>query len=502
MKTYKLLVFMLGLILLSTSCSDEFLDSKTTSTLTAANAAATMEADPTKLDGFVNAIYSMLVQYDLVYTNHDAFGFMSILHSTDMMSEDIVQVKSTHFTYDYILDNRGETYRRTKIDWIYLYSAISSANIVLNMTDPATTSESIKASRGQVLALRGMAYYYLIQLYQHNYGVTTAADRPGVPMYFAANEGKANRLQRVPVTEVYAQIESDLTAAVSNLNGWKRANKNQIDYYVANGLLARYYMLSEQWSKAATAAVTAASGFEIMSTADLHDGFMNLENGEWMWGFNHNASTETRYASFFSHISDVTPGYAGLEYGARLIDKRLYDAIPATDERKKLFQGASQIYNADALSTSSMGTTTATAWKLPYASLKFGWDGNWTMDYPYMRAAEMVLIEAEALAHQGKNAEAATALKKLMVKRDPAWNQSSVTVDEIWMQRRIELWGEGFAYFDLKRLNKGIDRTYVGTNHRTDAQKIVLAGDKRWIYQIPQTEVLENSEIDESDNNE
>lgn len=502
MKTYKLLAFVLGLVLLSTSCGDDFLDTETTSKLTAKDAAATMEADPAKLEGFVNAIFSMMVQYDLVATNHDAFGFMSILHSTDMMSEDIVQVKATHFTFDYLHDNRGYTYRRTKVNWTYLYSIISSANIVLNMTDPATTSETIKAYRGQVLALRGMAYYYLIQLYQNNYGVTASNDRPGVPMYYAANEGKESRLDRVPVTEVYAQIESDLTTAVDNLQGFVRANKNQVDYCVANGLLARYYLLSQQWGKAADAAVKAQAGFEIMSTTDLHDGFMNLANKEWMWGFDHNASTETRYASFFSHISDITPGYAGLEYGARLIDKKLYESISDTDERKKLFQGATQIYDASALTSSSMASTTATAWKLPYASLKFGYDGNWTMDYPYMRAAEMVLIEAEALAQQNKNAEAATALKKLLSKRDPSWNKSTVTVDEIWMQRRIELWGEGFAYFDLKRLNKGINRAYSGTNHRTDAQFAVPAGDVRWVCKIPQTEILENTLIDEEDNNE
>ena len=37
--------------------------------------------------------------------------------------------------------------------------------------------------------------------------------------------------------------------------------------------------------------------------------------------------------------------------------------------------------------------------------------------------------------------------------------------NECWWQRRIELWGEGFATFDIKRLNKGIIRNYAGTNH-------------------------------------
>ncbi|MDE6013050.1 MAG: RagB/SusD family nutrient uptake outer membrane protein, partial [Prevotella sp.] len=37
--------------------------------------------------------------------------------------------------------------------------------------------------------------------------------------------------------------------------------------------------------------------------------------------------------------------------------------------------------------------------------------------------------------------------------------------NEVWWQRRVELWGEGFATFDIKRLNKGIIRSYAGTNH-------------------------------------
>jgi len=40
-----------------------------------------------------------------------------------------------------------------------------------------------------------------------------------------------------------------------------------------------------------------------------------------------------------------------------------------------------------------------------------------------------------------------------------------VPSNEIWWQRRVELWGEGFATFDVKRLNKGIIRNYTNTNH-------------------------------------
>ena len=43
--------------------------------------------------------------------------------------------------------------------------------------------------------------------------------------------------------------------------------------------------------------------------------------------------------------------------------------------------------------------------------------------------------------------------------------ETSAFQNEVWWQRRVELWGEGFATFDIKRLNKGIIRSYANTNH-------------------------------------
>jgi hypothetical protein len=425
---------------------------------------------------------------------------MAILHATDMMSEDIVMSPLHWFNYDYLHDNRAWDYRRTNVIWRYFYTAISSANNVLGMTSAESTSKDVLALRGQALALRAFSYFYLVQLYQHVYPVVNGgADLPGVPLYYAGNEEQESITARASVKTILAQIEDDLTTAIGNLDGWSRGTtKNKIDYNVANGLLARYYLLTEQWDNAIDAAQKARTGYPIMS--DIYDGFMNIGNTEWLWGFDHNAETTTLWASFFSHISNLTGGYAGSGLAPRLIDRRLYENIPETDARKKWFQSAS---SATTFTPQAGISEEAIAWKAPYANLKFGYDGAFTMDYIYMRASEMVLIEAEALANLGKGSEAATLLKaELLSKRDPSWNQASVTVDDVHLQRRIELWGEGFATFDLKRLNKGIDRTYSGTNHYPSAQFKINAGDKRWIYRIPQSEIQENPDISETDNNE
>ncbi|MDR2358760.1 MAG: RagB/SusD family nutrient uptake outer membrane protein [Prevotellaceae bacterium] len=498
MKTNKL-ILLLFVVFAGISCSDEFFNVETTQNTTAEAAAKAADEDPSKIASFIDAIYNVLVQYDLYSTSHDAFGYMAILHATDMMSEDIVMTPLHWFNFDYLHSNREWDYRRTNVIWRYFYTAISSANNVLGMTSAESTSKDVLVLRGQALALRAFSYFYLVQLYQHVYPVVNSGtDLPGVPLYYANNEEQESITARASVQTILAQIEEDLTTAVANLEGWSRSSKNQVDYNVANGLLARYCLLTQQWSNAIAAAQKARTGYPIMSATGIYDGFFNINNTEWLWGFDHNAETTTLYASFFSHISNLTGGYAGLNYAARLVDKRLYENIPASDARKEWFQNATA-----SLTPRTTPASAAISWKLPYAALKFGYDGAFAQDYLYMRASELVLIEAEALAHLGRGGEAATLLRtELLSKRDPSWNQSSVTVDDVHLQRRIELWGEGFATFDLKRLNKGIDRTYSGTNHYASAQFKIDAGDKRWIYRIPQSEIQENADISEDDNNE
>ena len=202
-----------------------------------------------------------------------------------------------------------------------------------------------------------------------------------------------------------------------------------------------------------------------------------------MWGFKHTTETQTSYASFFSWMDSKGSGYGGL-WGAVTIDKKLYDQIADTDYRKSLFVGPK-----------GEGKLAA------YANLKFIGKASWLSDYLYMRASEMVLIEAEAYAHQNQGAKAAEVLKELMKNRQPDWNKSSVTVEDVYLQRRIELWAEGFTYFDLKRLNKGIDRSYEGNNYPAGWKLTVPAHDVRWTYQIPLTEIQENFNISEDEQN-
>jgi hypothetical protein len=70
-------------------------------------------------------------------------------------------------------------------------------------------------------------------------------------------------------------------------------------------------------------------------------------------------------------------------------------------------------------------------------------------------------------------------------------------LDFILLQRRIELWGEGFRFSDIRRLKKGCDRDFVGSNH---PDKTTISDPNSWEFtiMIPQKEFDGNVNMDPS----
>lgn len=81
--------------------------------------------------------------------------------------------------------------------------------------------------------------------------------------------------------------------------------------------------------------------------------------------------------------------------------------------------------------------------------------------YPFMRSAEMKLLEAEAAYHTGDEATARNILNQINSMRIEGYNftgSGSQLLDELRLCRRIELWGEGHNWTDFKRWNLPIQR--------------------------------------------
>ena len=349
----------------------------------------------------------------------------------------------------------------------------------------------LKAYRGQSYVYRAFAHAYLAQMFQQTYVGNEEA--PGVPIVLTPAEAEDAYAGRAPLSQVYAQVEKDFKKGMELLAGWQRPNKTMIDEQVAAGLYSRVCLVTNNWDDAITYARKAHEGYSVYSSTELlaDNAFNNINAKEWMWGADITAETTTMFASFFSFICSYDAGYGGEVGQYRMIDAKLYNSMSPNDVRRLQFKVAG----------SGVQYTSQENGFADYTNLKFKKVDNWEADYVYMRVSEMILNEAEALAHKGDNAGAAQVLKELMSQRDPSWNMASVTVDDVYQQRRLELWGEGFSLFDHLRLKKGIDRAYEGSNHDKSVQYTIDAGSWYFLYQIPLRELDNSDAITEAEQN-
>jgi hypothetical protein len=105
------------------------------------------------------------------------------------------------------------------------------------------------------------------------------------------------------------------------------------------------------------------------------------------------------------------------------------------------------------------------------------------VDIPMMRVEEMYFIEAEAAAHLN-DADGLALINSFMKNyRDPNYSTAVVgdsLINEIVLQKRIELWGEGLTFYDVKRLDMSVTRGYAGTNFE-EAKRLNTTGRPAWM---------------------
>jgi starch-binding outer membrane protein, SusD/RagB family len=443
----------------------------------------------------LNGIYRW--QYSF-FTNHGNFGQKSTDLVGDLMGNDMV-VHSAGYgwfntDYRYTAQLLATDNSRSERMWWFYYRLINNANGILDNIDNASGDQAIKDNvKGQALGLRAYAYFYLISYFQQTFKGNES--KPGVPLYTTSTSVGA---PRGTVQEVYTQIVADLTQAEALLTGKPRTHISNVNVNTVQGLRARVALTMEDWTTAATYANKARLGRSPMSAAQYVQGFSKVTDGnpEWIWGSEIITDQATIYASYYSHMDVATGGYAALGTQKK-ITKALYDQIPTGDVRKNVF--------------TAPGAGSGSNVEYNQTKLRVPTPGSWAADYLLMRAGEMYLIEAEALARQGAGQETAakTALETLVKARYPAYSAAAFSgtalINEILLQRRIELWGEGFALLDIKRLKTGLNRPTGAGNHGIPNFDPVIYtipdADARFLMRIPQREIDANEAIGPADQN-
>lgn len=499
-----------GLILM-TGCIKEI--DPQSSTVTAGQAGNA----PGSFDNFVTAITNSLAG-SFTYSGSNQYpydyGYPSFFLQRDVMGQDIA-VEDTgsewYTTWYGCGTGLGPQYAVSQVPWTYYYGWIKSCNTVLSLAGEEP-SEDKKTGAGIAYAMRAMFYMDIARMFATK---TYAKDPSGITVPLILETTSLSDLASNPraTNEVmWAQILSDLDRAETCLADYERSDVYTPDISVVYGLKARAYLTMENWSKAEEYAKKAQSGYTAMTENEFTSrtsGF-NTPNGSWIFGLTfksndanilNNDGDSSWGSQMIIEVSASQCGYAS-NYGTpKRIDYHLYQTIPESDFRKKSFIdfAIDEMNEGDALIalseysdapegilTTAQGTGSGVVGGLevkfrPKDGIHDNQYQAFTVAVPLMRVEEMMLIEAEAAGMQSE-ARGIELLTSFAKSRDPqfvygthsseSYGSSYATAfqNEVWWQRRVELWGEGFATFDIKRLDKGIIRSYAGTNHPSGYQ--------------------------------
>jgi hypothetical protein len=490
MKSTKYIFIFLLVSLCFSACKKDFLDTFPTTSVGADNALSSTQNAYAALNGI----------HRIMYTQYDAQGQSGEGGNNlfrDYMGEDIVFPlaggSQAYVGFMQWVTHRNVNDGSLRYMYRFYYRLISNANILINGIDkvPGGAETDRKIIKGQALAYRAWAHFQLVQLWGKRYD---AAAKPnsqlGVPLLVLNTlDGQS----RATVEDVYTQINKDLDDAIALLTGYNRggsAAKSNINVNVAQGFKARVALTQQNWTAASTAAIAARQGIALMDTTTYVAGFNTVNNNEWIWGSRQIDDHNTFFFSYFAYIS-ANFNSTVLRTQPRAINATLWEAISASDVRKKCWD-----------KTGASVPVPPGGAKVAYQNKKFLAQSSSSSvgDIPMMRAAEMYLMEAEAKARSGDDPGAQAALFTLLKARDRKavlpTETGQALIDRILFNRRIELWGEGFRFTDLKRLNLPLNRNGI-PNHITAivAVRDIPAGSVLWEWFFPQDELNTNKLI-------
>lgn len=495
------------------------------------------EIDKGDKSGLVNAIAAYYNNYNSSY-NYD-IGLMGFNIWRDASTADapVYSPSYDYFTYVTECNYLGNEWALQETVWTRYYALVQKTNLALLAVDPENKPDDAPAAVA-AHAFRANAYMEMAQWYEFKKtGIApldSKAEQEGilgltVPLVDEnTTEAESRDNPRAPFYTMYRFILTDLNLAEEYALGAAEPDERTMPGAgVTYGLLARFWLLmgtrfdlhpddlstvlshetddkipydrfgvtsaKECFVKAAEYARKAINkGYAPLSETQWFDpksGFNSITNS-WMWAnvitTNNGLASSLTWSSWVSFMSpEATWGVSDSQYGAyRMIDARLYSAIPDADWRKATWIDPDEAADEKAFNTKyARGTTMPyREWKnyAAYTAFKFH-PGNGdrndskignAVSIPLMRVEEMYLIEAEATGRAHGEGAGRALLESFMNTyrySDGSYKSSGVGlegfIDDVFTQKRIELWGEGQILWDYRRMEKAIVRGYPGTNH-------------------------------------
>lgn len=477
----------LGLALVGTlgltSCSSDYLDTIPTSSVSE----ETINASLDNLYLAINGIHRQMVSQESGY--QCLGGEPGFMMCRDVEADDIIWQTNTWMKAAYLgwASNMNPTSGYNTNFWRIYYQWILNANKVLEGLDKVENNNQslYDQIKGEALCFRGWSHFNLVQLYAHPYRAGTQNSQDGIPYRLKAI---AEPLARSSVEDVYKMINQDLENACKLLDGIKVNDVNHFSAMVAWGLRARVALAMQDYANAAVYSqkskeLAIANKRALMTGDQLYCGFATIATATNEAMFS-SLTQDDQTVYFYSYYAYMSWNFnaSAVKQGVKAINADTYNTMSESDLRLKWWDPTGK----------QKGPSSAYV-TFPYQNRKFRAvsSANAVGNVAFMRLAEIYLTEAEALARAGNLAQAQSVFTEFQTTRDPEYKATANTADalitEIMNSRRVELWGEGFRFYDLRRLNLPIKR---GSNFDVAfcsfLEKAVDADG--WVWEIPNAE--------------
>jgi len=317
--------------------------------------------------------------------------------------------------------------------WIAAYRAINMANVVLDALPVVKDANQKTRLEGEALFIRGILHFELVRYYALPWGATPANDHTGVVIKTKPSKDETAAFEKIPrskVSDVYQQVISDLTSAVSKLPA---DNGTRADKYTALAFLARVYLQKGDYANALNAANQVIASNKYKMNASVRAVFDNKNTAESIWEIQQNDQNNAGTAN-----DGMATFYASLP-GIGRADVRI-NANWVAQYNPNDLRGQEWYYTGTGARPGNLYTS---KWK------------SFSQNLPVIRIAEMYLIRAECNLRLG-SVVGDTPQNDLANIRNPVRTNLPVivnpTLNDVLNERFLELAFEGLRIHDLKRL--------------------------------------------------
>ena len=349
-------------------------------------------------------------------------GFNGISQRIGSYSDELDGISNLPDLIEFSQNNLLATNGTVASWWNSTYNLIYATNAVIEGIENSSslTTEDQNRFKGEALFIRAYLHSLLVELFGD------------IPYIIATDFVTNTTVARMPVNEVYDNIISDLISAESLLEGDVTGERVRSYKAVANALLSRLYLYTEQWELAKETADKVINAF--MLEPDLSKVFLKNSSGS-IWQFKpRNEGENTKEGQAFILVTAPPVGLLTLS-------SSIVNTFEPGDLRQTLWVGSI-----------TDGTDT---WYYPFKYKERDITST-SLEYSVLfRLAEQYLIRAEARALLGDITGAQSDLNVIRT-RAGLTNTAATTqnglIDAILQERQLELFTEqGHRWFDLKR---------------------------------------------------